>query len=175
MPSLSQARLRRQFVCELRRSGLGIPGARQATANSRSRTGISLRERVLHRYACDYVFPTSVTCSISVTFSVTFCLALLRAGAAAVVHTNLPVNILALEESKFTCTQALHAPCSQVHGAGHPALFSECRHSPALSQIPLAARGIRMYAARSWHDSSSTATIRTLVRVEGLATCATLS
>lgn len=45
-----QARLRSQFVCELRRTGLGVPGARQAVASYRSREGISLRERVLHRY-----------------------------------------------------------------------------------------------------------------------------
>lgn len=46
----TQARLRRQFVFELRRKGLGVAGAREAVAGStRSPDSISLRERVFHR------------------------------------------------------------------------------------------------------------------------------
>lgn len=54
--STRQARLRRQFVLELRRKGLGVPGAQEAAVAAgscrrrRSPSGISLKERVFHRY-----------------------------------------------------------------------------------------------------------------------------
>lgn len=49
-----QARLRRQFVSELQRTGLGVPGGRQAVAG-RSPNDISLRERVLHRHVGSFI------------------------------------------------------------------------------------------------------------------------
>ena len=56
-----QARLRRQFVFELRRKGLGVAGAKEAarsgSSSSRHPNGISLSERVMHRY-------TMMSCSL---------------------------------------------------------------------------------------------------------------
>ncbi|CAM9355742.1 unnamed protein product, partial [Scytosiphon promiscuus] len=59
------ARLRRQFVCELRRKGLGVPGAREAVT-AKSLTGITLRERVFHSLVVDHLASNGLLQSLAV-------------------------------------------------------------------------------------------------------------
>ncbi|CAM9356887.1 unnamed protein product, partial [Ectocarpus sp. 13 AM-2016] len=66
------ARLRRQFVLELRRKGLGVPGAQEAAVAAgtcrrrRSPSGISLQERVLHSLVVDHLASNGLMHSLAV-------------------------------------------------------------------------------------------------------------
>ncbi|CAM9244184.1 unnamed protein product, partial [Ectocarpus fasciculatus] len=66
------ARLRRQFVLELRRKGLGVPGAQEAAVAAgssrrrRSPSGISLQERVFHSLVVDHLASNGLLQSLAV-------------------------------------------------------------------------------------------------------------